>query len=62
VDGLGFCVARNDSRSRDAVTPIDGHRGRLIYRREVRWSSGKMGIPNQEAAIGVGENGERSGG
>ena len=35
MDGLGVCVARNDSRSRDAVTRIDGHRGRRIYRREV---------------------------
>jgi hypothetical protein len=52
VDGLGFCVARNESRSRDAVTRIDGHRGRLIYRREV-WSSGKMGIRRRRAPSGV---------
>jgi uncharacterized protein YceK len=40
---LGFCGARNDSHSRDAVTQIDGRRWRLIYRRAAR-SSEKMGV------------------
>jgi len=55
VAGLGFCGARNDSRSRDAVTRIDGRRGRLIYRREVR-SSEKMGIGKGASGVGVGVN------
>jgi hypothetical protein len=52
VAGLGFCGARS---SRDAVTQIDGRRGRLIYRREVR-SSEKMGIGKGASRVGVGEN------
>jgi len=61
VAGLGFCGARNDSRSRDKCllinrlnqTRIDGRRGRLIYRREVR-SSEKMGIGKGASGVGVG--------
>ena len=60
VAGLGFCGARNDSRSRDKCllinrlnqTRIDGRRGRLIYRREVR-SSEKMGIGKGASGVGV---------
>jgi hypothetical protein len=60
VDGLGFCVARNDSRSRDAVTRIDGHRGHLPLFIDVRCGGARGKNPKE--ASGVGKNGERSGG